>query len=384
MLKQSTAVILKLGKFVDDTDGSTAETGLTIIQTHIQISKNGGALTQTSASSPTTTHDAAGWYQIPLTVSDTDTLGSLTVVVDVTGALPVKRDFMVVPAAVYDALVSGTGNGLRSDLRTILGTAPTETTGGRIADNLSVFFDNADADSTKTQDDVGGTTPPTAGAIADAVWDEAKSGHTAAGSFGEFFMGMTKLSSWLGFLMGKTADTTTKAEVNATTAGASADNTTDSIQAIRDQGDVEWITYVPSTLSNGTAQTFFNKRTSDPRELVQNDDYLISDGRPLRFIDDGTWGLTSTQMDNLAEIKVRITDGTNTITLTKSTSVSDWVEDNGSGAGTATIVADLPAASNQYVMSTARFELQVELASGSICTLERSTGEIFDDDIDPN
>jgi len=32
---------------------------------------------------------------------------------------------------------------------------------------------------------VGVTTPPTVGAIADAVWDEARSGHVAAGSFGE-------------------------------------------------------------------------------------------------------------------------------------------------------------------------------------------------------
>lgn len=163
-----------------------------------------------------------------------------------------------------------------------------------------------------------------------------------------------------------------------------ATNAASIITAIEEHGDLYWLTYVPSTLSTGTSQTFFNKRSNDPRELVQNDDYLIADNRPLRFVDDGTWGLTSTQMDNLAEIKVRITDGTNTITLTKSTSVSDWVEDNGSGSGTATIVADLPAASNQYVMATARFELQVKLASGSYCTLERSTGEIFDDDIDPN
>lgn len=108
LLKQSTAKILRMGPFVDQTDGYTAETGLTIAQADIQISKNGGAFAQTSASSPTTTHDADGWYQVPLTATDTGTLGPLTVQVAMSGALPVWEHFMVVPAAIYESLVSGT------------------------------------------------------------------------------------------------------------------------------------------------------------------------------------------------------------------------------------------------------------------------------------
>jgi hypothetical protein len=34
-------------------------------------------------------------------------------------------------------------------------------------------------------DSANTTTPPTAGAVADAVWDEARSGHVTAGTFGE-------------------------------------------------------------------------------------------------------------------------------------------------------------------------------------------------------
>jgi hypothetical protein len=106
ILKQSTAFTFRIGPFVDDTDGKTAETGLTIGQADIQISKNGGAFAQTSAS-PTTTHDTDGWYQCPLTATDTGTLGTLDVQIAMAGALPVWRHFVVVPAVVYDSLVAG-------------------------------------------------------------------------------------------------------------------------------------------------------------------------------------------------------------------------------------------------------------------------------------
>ena len=41
-LKQATAATLGLGAFVDATDGNTAETGLTISQADIRLSKNVG------------------------------------------------------------------------------------------------------------------------------------------------------------------------------------------------------------------------------------------------------------------------------------------------------------------------------------------------------
>ncbi len=106
LLKQSTAITFRIGPFLDDTDGKTAETGLTIAQADIQISKAGGAFAQTSAS-PTTTHDTDGWYQCPLTATDTNTLGMLTVQIAMSGALPVWEHFTVVPANVFDSLISG-------------------------------------------------------------------------------------------------------------------------------------------------------------------------------------------------------------------------------------------------------------------------------------
>ena len=50
------------------------------------------------------------------------------------------------------------------------------------------------------------------------------------------------MARWLGALAGKTADTTTRAEINATTAGVGFDETRDSLEAIRDRGDAAWTT----------------------------------------------------------------------------------------------------------------------------------------------
>ena len=105
ILKQSTAATIKLGPFIDDTDGKTAETALTIAQADIRLSKNGGDFAQKN-STTSATHDENGYYDIPLNATDTGTLGRLRVAVSKSGALPVWQDFLVVTANVYDTLCS--------------------------------------------------------------------------------------------------------------------------------------------------------------------------------------------------------------------------------------------------------------------------------------
>lgn len=90
-LKQSTAFSFRAGPFVDSTDGVTPETGLSIGQADIQISKDGGAFAQTSTT-PTATHDVDGFYICPLTAGDTDTLGPLRVQITVSGAVNFSID----------------------------------------------------------------------------------------------------------------------------------------------------------------------------------------------------------------------------------------------------------------------------------------------------
>lgn len=105
ILKQSTAATIKLGPFVDDTDGKTAKTALTIGQADIRLSKNGGDIAQ-SHNTAGATHDELGYYDIPLDTTDTGTLGRLRVLVSKAGALPVWQDFLIVTANVFDTFCS--------------------------------------------------------------------------------------------------------------------------------------------------------------------------------------------------------------------------------------------------------------------------------------
>jgi len=131
ILRQSTAATIKLGPFVDDTDGKTPATGLTILQADIRLSKGGGAFAQTNNATGAT-HDENGYYGVPLDTTDTATLGRLTIAVTKSGALPVRDEYMVVTANVWDSLVGGTDN-LQTDVVKISGDSTA-------ADNAEAAF----------------------------------------------------------------------------------------------------------------------------------------------------------------------------------------------------------------------------------------------------
>jgi Rieske Fe-S protein len=254
-LKQSTAYTFRMGPFLDETDGKTAETGLTITQADVRLSKGGGNFAQKNESSASS-HDEIGYYIVVLNATDTATVGELLIAVHESGALPVFKTFQVVEEAIYDAIYGGsadlitkvdaidtvvdailvdTGTTLDTKINTIdtvvdsilvdtavigsagagltavpwnaawdaevqsevadglaaydpptkaeLDSAFTEIKGGSWAstDTLEAIRDRGDAAWTTG----GGGSAPTAAAVADAVWDEATSGHTTSGTFGE-------------------------------------------------------------------------------------------------------------------------------------------------------------------------------------------------------
>lgn len=105
-LKQSTASQeIPLGIFVDETDGKTAETELTIANTDIKLWKM-GATTLASKNSGGATHISGGIYYTVLDATDTGTLGGLVIFVHVAGALPVRVECEVLAANVYDSLIA--------------------------------------------------------------------------------------------------------------------------------------------------------------------------------------------------------------------------------------------------------------------------------------
>lgn len=277
-LRQSTASQeILLGRFVDSADGNSEETTLTINAGDIKLWKE-GATTLTDKNSGGATHIANGLYYAVLDATDTNTLGKLEVHVHVSGALAVKREYMVLPAVVYDALVLGTDNldvsvtqwtgtnvatpdtaGYpKVTVKSGTGTGEVSLTSGVAAVNVTQWLGQAaaavntagvpkvdvvlvnggaastvagpidanvtqvagetasatgpvDFDDLHSADDVWAvgtrtlsafsfsvtvgtnndktgyslaTAPPTAAAIADAVWDEVLSGHLTAGSTG--------------------------------------------------------------------------------------------------------------------------------------------------------------------------------------------------------
>lgn len=122
MLKQSTTVTIRLGPFLDATDGVNEETGLGSMG--IEISKNHAAFAARN-SATATAHDTEGWYSCELNATDTNTLGPLIVKAHASAThLPVWREFVVVPAHVYDGLVAGSDN-LQVDTIQVGGTPQT-------------------------------------------------------------------------------------------------------------------------------------------------------------------------------------------------------------------------------------------------------------------
>lgn len=142
-IKQSTAVTLLVGPFLDDTDGKTAETGLTITRAEIRLSKNGGDMAQKNEAS-SLTHDELGYYTCPLDTTDTNTLGILKLMVHESGALPVWMEISVLPANVYDSMFST--DLLQVDATQLLGTAiSTPATAGILDVNVKQISSDATA-----------------------------------------------------------------------------------------------------------------------------------------------------------------------------------------------------------------------------------------------
>lgn len=198
-LQQSAALTIIIGPFLDDTDGKTAETGLTVTSIDVDLYKGAtkSDLTITaSGGNNDMAHVANGYYSLELTTGNTDTAGQLMVTANISGALPVWRTFTVLPAQVFNSLVAGS-DALQvhtSEITSNLITASV-LAADAAAEIADAVWDEATSGHTtagstgKAITDANNGTPPTAAAVADAVWDEAQSGHTTAGTFGRYLDG---------------------------------------------------------------------------------------------------------------------------------------------------------------------------------------------------
>lgn len=99
-LQANTAVDLMVGPFVDEDNGKTAETSLTITQAEVRLSKNGANMAQKNEAT-SLTHDELGNYVCKLNTTDTNAEGILTLMIHESGALPIKMDYTVLSQAAY-------------------------------------------------------------------------------------------------------------------------------------------------------------------------------------------------------------------------------------------------------------------------------------------
>ncbi len=226
-LKQSAAVDVVVGPFVDDTDGKTAETGLTISQADCQLSKNGGAVAQKN-SATAASHLGGGHYKVPLNSTDTNTLGVLRLYVNESGALPVWADYMVMTANAWDSLfgtdkfdvnveewnatsvpAENTAGYPIVTIKDGTGTGEIDTASGKVllqdnAVTAAVIASGAitNAKFTAGAIDAAALAADAGAEIADAVWDEALSGHTTAGSAGKKLGDQSSSDPWATALPG--------------------------------------------------------------------------------------------------------------------------------------------------------------------------------------
>lgn len=195
LLPQSTSYTFRLGPFLSVADAKTRMTALTIAQADRRLSKAGGAYAQ-SAATGSLTHSANGLYTCTWNATDTDTLGTLESDVDVATAFGIRREYMVVTADTFNALM-GSGNGLRANVASINGSTAAAirlalaagqmipfTVSNSVASPTATNFRAGDLNTAGTDHYKGRSIVWTSGALAGQMTDIT--GYTVTSSQGDF------------------------------------------------------------------------------------------------------------------------------------------------------------------------------------------------------
>lgn len=108
ILKQNTAIKVPVGPCVDASDGATLETAIAWATGEANIIKNDAAAVTDIGVNTWSSHLGGGFYNVTLTAGNLDTLGLLTLEAHDAAMRPLRMEFMVVPANVYDSFILGT------------------------------------------------------------------------------------------------------------------------------------------------------------------------------------------------------------------------------------------------------------------------------------
>jgi hypothetical protein len=198
-----------LGPFLDDTDGKTPETALSIANTDIKLKKHNGT-SDTNKNSGGATHIANGYYYCTLDATDTNTIGRLTISVNMSGALPVWHEFIVYPAEAFDYLFAAAGTDyMKVDVAQWLGTnAASPATAGIPKVAIEAAGDFAQGAADKAWSTAARTLTAFAQSFSDQVWSSTTRTLTALGSglVAEIWNALTSGMSTVGSIGKKLAD----------------------------------------------------------------------------------------------------------------------------------------------------------------------------------
>ena len=127
LLRQSTQIKVRIGPAVAVGDGFTPVTTLSLSSAdEAELLKADGAATVSiSGATFAAITGADGWYDLTLTTSHTDTVGTLDVVInDDSLILPIFARFQVVEEAVFDAYFAASATGVPALLANMGSAAP--------------------------------------------------------------------------------------------------------------------------------------------------------------------------------------------------------------------------------------------------------------------
>lgn len=136
LLKQSTSLDIRIGPFLDATDGVTPETGITLGGAdQAEVLKANGAATVAMAGTFAAVTGCDGWYDYTVATGDVDTVGEVVFVVqDSSVCLPVYVRGYVIEEDIYDALFAASASGFDSSAQVTVGAlASGVITAGSIA-----------------------------------------------------------------------------------------------------------------------------------------------------------------------------------------------------------------------------------------------------------
>lgn len=270
ILRQSTQIKVVIGPVVAVGDGFTPVTTLSLSTADEAeiIKSDAGSVTDISAATFAAITSADGYYNLTLTTSHTDTVGLMTVLInDDSLCLPVKATFQVVEEAVYDALFAASAAGYQvpiwaaaSSTVNLSGTTvATVTTATNVTTVNGLAADVITATSIQAN---AFTAAKFAAGAFDAVWTVATRTLTSISGLGIALA--TKLTKYVQLLARKdsaiaTDNATELTEINANggSGGGAYANTTDSLEALRDNAGTNGAAYVfaSGALANITAWT---------------------------------------------------------------------------------------------------------------------------------